>query len=117
MLLDSDRFWPAVWGHQSSGALQIVGFPRAPSVSLFARGNVIVPIQFTAIRIFDTIALAYDYAFKKVPAANGQKGTLLIQIPGGGSLSSVGCGCEASPCDLNGVKVETQWRFIGPRLT
>lgn len=116
-LLDDDHFWPAQWGHSSSGLLQVVPFPRAPSQGVFARANVVVPIQFTTIRVFTSIALAYIYAFKAVPALNGQVGTLQIQIPGGGTLSSIGCGCEASPCDLNGVKVETQWRFIGPRLT
>lgn len=116
-LLDDDRYWPATIGHDSSGVLQVVGDPRAASQRVLARANVIVPIRFSTMRFFASLALAYDHAFKQVPKANGQVGTLDLLIPGGGAIHSVGCGCESSPADVIGVSVRINWRFTGPLPT
>jgi hypothetical protein len=116
-LLDSDRYWPAEWGHESQGNLQLSLPTRANSQSVFARGNAIVPIKFTTYRVFANRATAWRHAFIDVPKANGQVGTLYITIPGGGSFRSVNCGCQSSPSRCTDVGVQTTWTFIGPQLS
>lgn len=116
VLLDSDRFWPAEWGHDSEGVVQVSQPIRGKSQTPYGRGNIVVPIRFTTRRVFPNLVSAWRHAFIEIPKTNGQNGTLLIQVPGGGQFRSSPCACKSSPCRLNGIEVTTSWQFIGAQL-
>ncbi len=116
-LLESDRLWPARLDFGGEGELQVVGYPRAMSERVFGRGNALVPISFTAQRQHATLAAAITYLGITVPAMLGCTGILTFNLPGGGRLRSVNCGCKSAHGHNLNVRSYVDFTFIGPKPT
>lgn len=114
-LLDSDRFWPARLEFTGAGDTDPIEPIRGIEQLQVARGLLRVQIQFMAQRQHGTLFAAIQHVSDSIQKMNGTRGTLLLQIPGGGTLRSRNCVCVSASGYNIGVATYSTFAFIGGR--